>query len=88
VAVRYPNVLKQQRNRDDVCSSYSTCSAITLNVYREELKIVIKREEEYRFDKKLVNEILWKHCSFPLQSLIRGTEGYDKNVQDENLVAV
>jgi len=38
--------------------------------YKEKLKLVIKREDDYKFHKKLAYGILWKHCSLALQNSI------------------
>ena len=32
--------------------------------------------------------MLWKHCSLPLQNLIRGTEGFSATVREEDVVSL
>ena len=56
--------------------------------YKEKLKLVIKREDDYKFHKKLAYGILWKHCSLALQNSIRGTANYSETSSNENVSAL
>ena len=57
-------------------------------MWREQVKLIEKRREDYKFNKKLVYGVLWKHCSLPLQNSIRGTEGFSATVRDEDVVSL
>jgi hypothetical protein len=54
--------------------------------YREKVKFVMKRQEEYNVNKKLAYGILWKHCTLPLQNCIRSAEGFEDIERDEDVV--
>ena len=58
------------------------------HIWREQVKLIEKRREDYKFNKKLVYGVLWKHCSLPLQNSIRGTEGFSATVRDEDVVSL
>jgi hypothetical protein len=54
------------------------------DIYREKVKLVMRREEEYLYNKKLAYGVLWKHCSLALQNSIRGTLDYTDMSENEN----
>jgi hypothetical protein len=56
--------------------------------YREEVKMILKREEEFKFNKKLAYGVLWKHCSLALQNSIRGIAEFERISSEEDVVTL
>ena len=54
------------------------------DIYKEKVKMVMRREEEYLYNKKLSYGVLWKHCSLALQNSIRGTLDYTEMSETED----
>ena len=95
VATRYPDVSKLFSYGIETTYEYPEApdseddqGNLEAHIWREQVKMIEKRKEEYKFNKKLVYGVLWKHCSLPLQNSIRGTEGFSVTVQHENVVSL
>ena len=95
VATRYPDVSKLFSYGIETTYEYPEApdleddqGKLKAHIWREQVKMIEKRKEEYKFNKKLVYGVLWKNRSLPLQNSIRGTEGFSATVQDENVVSL
>ena len=93
VATRYPDVSKIFSHGVEISHALPPKPLLTKasdphhfkrDEYREKVRMILKREDEYNFNKKLSYGILWKHCSLALQNSIRGTSeyGYFSSLED------
>jgi hypothetical protein len=54
--------------------------------YQERIKLIIKKEEDYKENKRLVYSILWSHCSPSLQNAIKQARDYDEIEENKDLL--
>ena len=50
------------------------------------VELIMKREDEYKENKKLTYALLWKHCSTQLQNLIRAIEDFEDMDKKKDVV--
>ena len=50
------------------------------------VELIMKREDEYKENKKLTYALLWKHCSTQLQNLIRAIDDFEDMDKKKDVV--
>jgi hypothetical protein len=56
--------------------------------YRERVKMLMKREDDFKFNMKLTYGVLWKHCSLALQNSLRSMSKYEEYSSEEDVHAL
>ena len=97
VATRYPDVSKIFSH--GVVVSYDIPEApefqrgedpnnFLRDQYRERVKMLMKREDDFKFNMKLTYGVLWKHCSLALQNSLRSMSEYEEYSSEEDVHAL
>jgi hypothetical protein len=56
--------------------------------YRERVLMLMKREDDFKFNMKLTYGVLWKHCSLALQNSLRSMSEYEEYSSEEDVHAL